>query len=363
MDVLSYFAADYDQAREKFCEAAHAAGAELRTYKHPEHSPDGGDLTTDVATLGNPEASKVLVANSGTHGVEGFCGSGIQVGWLRSGLYRSLPDDVRLVLIHAINPYGFAWLRRVTEENVDLNRNFIDHNQPHDEDPEYGALLPVMVPDEWDDLSRTAYKAELRRIEKENDKDYLQALLTRGQYQYETGIFFGGRSETWSNRTFHQIIENHIKGVTDAAFIDFHTGLGPYGYVELIHSNEPGSETARRLQSWYEYGLASMVDGTSASSKVNGTIEGAFQEALPGVTTTCIAAEYGTHSTARVLEAVRADNWLHVFGDIQAPLGKKIKVELRTCFFPDEDDWNEMVYLRGRQLFGRTLKGLAASAR
>ena len=67
---------------------------------------------------------------SGTHGVEGYCGSGIQIGFLKEGLFAELPDDMSVVLLHAMNPYGFSNDRRVNEDNVDLNRNFLDFAAP-----------------------------------------------------------------------------------------------------------------------------------------------------------------------------------------------------------------------------------------
>ena len=38
---------------------------------------------------------------SGTHGVEGFCGSGCQIGYLNDQLYEALPITSGIVLIHA----------------------------------------------------------------------------------------------------------------------------------------------------------------------------------------------------------------------------------------------------------------------
>ena len=42
----------------------------------------------------------------------------------------ALAAGLRVVLLHAINPWGFSWARRVTEDNVDLNRNFRDFSRP-----------------------------------------------------------------------------------------------------------------------------------------------------------------------------------------------------------------------------------------
>ena len=33
--------------------------------------------------------------------------------------------NAAVVLIHAINPFGYAWHRRFNENNVDINRNFL----------------------------------------------------------------------------------------------------------------------------------------------------------------------------------------------------------------------------------------------
>ncbi|MFM8989295.1 MAG: DUF2817 domain-containing protein, partial [Alphaproteobacteria bacterium] len=111
--------------------AAAAAGAAIETHPHPLRGPAGERLFCDVARLGPARAARALVTMSATHGVEGHCGSGAQVATLREGLLRDLPRDTCAVAIHAINPHGFAWSRRVTEDNVDLNRNFVDHAQPY----------------------------------------------------------------------------------------------------------------------------------------------------------------------------------------------------------------------------------------
>ena len=118
MNSADSFSADYPEARAKFLKAAADAGGALEAMAHPERGPDGGDLATDVAWFGPRDAAAVLVMISGTHGVEGFCGSGAQVDWLRRGGAGGLPPGVAVLMIHAVNPYGFAWLRRVTQPAV-----------------------------------------------------------------------------------------------------------------------------------------------------------------------------------------------------------------------------------------------------
>lgn len=48
-------------------------------------------------------------------------------------------------MVHVLNPYGMAWLRRVNENNVDLNRNFraADDNDAMDQTGDYLKLEQV----------------------------------------------------------------------------------------------------------------------------------------------------------------------------------------------------------------------------
>ena len=361
-DCISGFAHDYSSARVKFREAADSADAEIVTFEHDLTGPDGSQLTTDVALLGNPSARKVMLANSGTHGVEGFCGSGAMVAWLRAGGYRLCASDVRIVLVHAINPHGFAWLRRVTEDNVDLNRNFVRHDGNPPEDPEFAELVPLMTPETWDEEALGKLVAAVEELEQSKGEFQAQAILSRGQYQFPEGIFFGGHAPSWSNKTFTDIVGRYVQGATDVAFLDFHTGLGPYGCAELIHNEAPGSDNWNRLQDWYRNGLTSSLEGTTTSAaSLDGLIGNELKRLLTNCRVTSLTLEYGTYPVQRVLQALLADNWLHLNGDPESDQGRKIKAEIRQCFYPDEDDWKELVFLRARQIFERALTGLAAS--
>ena len=91
----------------------------------------------DVAVL-EGAADVVLLHISGTHGVEGHAGSAIQRRLLRrvssagslQNYMASIAEGCKdgdlvptVVLVHALNPYGFVMGRRVDQDNVDLNRN------------------------------------------------------------------------------------------------------------------------------------------------------------------------------------------------------------------------------------------------
>lgn len=362
MDAINYFASDYRAARAKFLEAARAVGASIETFDNPALGPDGKPLHTDVALLGDPTADRVLLANSATHGGEGFCGSGCMVGWLRSGRHRNMPANVRAVLVHAINPYGFAWIRRVNEDNIDLNRNFVDHGTgtwPANAD--YGPLHAHILPDSWDDDSLREMESVFQAYIAEHGEFGLQTALSKGQYDHGDGIFYGGRKQTWSNRTFRDIVSRLVAGAVHIGFIDFHTGLGPYATAELIARFEPGSDVERHYRSWYGEGLTSPSSGNSTSPALHGLIADGVTGSCPNAAVTSITAEYGTFPIRDILFALLSDNWLHAKGKLDSEQGREIKANMRRRFYPDEDDWKELVWLRGRQILDRAVRGLSTT--
>jgi predicted deacylase len=123
--------ADYAEARRVFLVAARR-----REFGLESHSVDGHpDLLTDVARLGPLGAAKLLVILSGTHGNEGLAGSAIQRDTIEGlaallAAHGGLPETFALLLVHAVDPWGMARMRRQNARNIDLNRNFRDWSVP-----------------------------------------------------------------------------------------------------------------------------------------------------------------------------------------------------------------------------------------
>jgi hypothetical protein len=362
MSHLDYFPADYRSGRTAFLAAAEKAGAAVETYAAGSTGPDGGEVFTDVALLGKPDAPHVLLCNSATHGVEGFCGSGIFTGWLDSEAGAGLPDNVRVMLIHALNCHGFAWLRRVTEENVDLNRNFVDHAAAHPKNAEYSKLHPVVLPGDWEKKTVEASKAKLEAYASKHSLYKLQSVLTGGQYDHPDGIFYGGREPTVAHKRFMEIVETHVVGAKHVLFLDWHTGLGSYGSGEMLGMTRPGSAHGDRVNAWFVNGLETPSEGQATSAPLTGTIGSGLRRRLSGTETevTSLTVEFGTYSVREVLMALIADNWLHAKGDPDSDLGRSIKAEIRKALYPDEDDWKELVWVRGRQIVRRGIRGLGS---
>ena len=361
MSASGYFSTTYSDARERFLAAAQAAGAQMRTYRNPGRGPAGEELATDVAWLGPAGAERVLVTISATHGVEGFCGSGVQAGWLESGLYREAPAGTALLHIHAINPHGFAWLRRVTEDNVDLNRNFVDHGAPYPVNSGYEELHETICPPEWTDAVIAQTRTVLEAYAAKHGPRGLQSAISGGQYSHTDGIFFGGNAETWSRQTLLAIFAKKLAHARHVAVIDYHTGLGPRGYGERICVHPPGSEDLARADQWYNGDITSPSVGSSSSVELFGVNLTAMEAALPRARMTGIALEYGTLPTEQVKLALRADNWLHVHGEVNSAKGRAIKGQIREAFYQDADDWKDMIWERAMETQRLALAGLAGS--
>ena len=343
MNSADSFSANYTQARMKFRQAAAQAGADLEEVGHPERGRDGEDLATDVAWLGPRDAERVLVTLSGTHGVEGFCGSGAQVDWLNRGEASRRPAGLGVLIIHAINPYGFSWLRRVTHENVDLNRNWVDFSAPLPANPGYDALSEAAVPLVWTDQSQADSARVLGAYLGANGPAALQQALSGGQYNHPEGIFFGGAAPTWSRRTQTAIFAEYLSQAGRVGIIDYHTGLGPWGFGEQIVTDAPGSAAFARARAWYGAAVTSPSAGTSTSAPITGDGLEAAPRLLPHAQVTGMAIEVGTLPLNDVLLALRADAWLHGYGDPLAPAAAPIKARIRDAFYGDSDDWKGMV--------------------
>ena len=359
MTVSSYFSADYAEARGKFLDAAKGAGARLAHYENPSRGPAGEALFTDTAWLGPPDAERVLLLISATHGVEGFCGSGAQVGWLASGLHAEVPEACAVLVVHASNPHGFAWLSRVTEDNVDLNRNFVDHNGAYPVNAGYTELHEALCPPDWSDAVIAATWTTLEAYAARHGAFALQEAISAGQYAHADGLFYGGTAPTWSAETLRAIVAAELGRARHLAIIDYHTGLGPRGHGERICVHAPGSPALARAEAWYQGDITSPALGTSSSAELTGVNLVGIAAALPDAELTSIALEYGTLPVDEVFLALRADNWLHQHGDPASAKGRAIKAQIREAFYQDADDWKEMVWERGLETQRLALKGLS----
>lgn len=355
---------DYRQLRERFLQAATAAGATLSQYPHPLPGPFGEALFTDVAWLGPADARRVLVGLSGTHGVEGYYGSDCQSRWLETLKDRPLPEGVAVLMIHLINPWGTAWMRRVNEDNLDQNRNYLDFTQPLPDNRAYQDVHAIYACGQLEGPRRNAADELFNAAIARQGWSGLMSVVEAGQYAYPDGLFYGGTAPSWSNRTLRSIVQTHLSTVEVAACFDLHTGAGDYGHpmlMSIVESAYPALAHAKALFGPWLFTLitgANKVSDTGVAATSTGYTSQMLLDALPGVHLMPFVIECGTYPGEQVHAHLRDDHWLHLHGDPLDATGRRIKQGLLEQFYPADPDWQEVVWVRTRQIWERALAAL-----
>ncbi|MFT5115615.1 MAG: hypothetical protein ACI8P9_004966 [Parasphingorhabdus sp.] len=354
-----YFSAMYSDARANFLSACIDNELPVQSFQNPLRGPSGESLYTDVTRIGSKTASRVVVVTSSTHGVEGFAGSAIQVGLIKDTNAPRPTHDVALLLVHAINPHGFAWLRRENEDNVDLNRNFVDHeNQNYPENDLFEEIVDNLVPRQWDDDAYAKYKQAILMLNQKYGEVTVRKAMHKGQYKHPDSIHYGGSTATWSNKTLLSICENYLSSSQTAVMIDVHTGLGPYGYGELMTPSKPGERVFDLFSAWYGSDVHSTTAGESLYAGSKGSILYGFQPLAGSLEWAAIGLEFGTRERERMRKAMLANSWLHLHGTLDSDLGRQIKQEVRNASYPDEDEWKSLVWQRGKEVVSIALDNI-----
>lgn len=357
--IVGGFAQSYRQARDHFLAAAEGAAMPVHAHRHPLLGVDGEELALDVGRLGAADAQAVLIVSSGCHGVEGFCGSGIQVALLRDApfLQAARQAGVALLFVHGLNPWGFSWWRRTTQENVDLNRNFVDFRAPLPVNADYLELARALVPATWPPPP-AAEQAIAEFIARRGPMAF-QGAVSRGQHDDPEGLFYAGTSPTWSHVAWRHVLQDHARRCSRLALIDLHTGLGPSGHGERIFAARDDAATLARARAWWGEAVTSIYDGSSSSARLSGMIFEAIYDECPQAQYTGIALEYGTLPMLAVFDALRADQWLENHPDTGPEQRQAIKQQVLDAFYTDTDAWKQAIVAQAREAVLQALGGLA----
>jgi hypothetical protein len=352
MQASEFYSADYRQATLRFREAAAAAGAISESLPLEAQGPDGTPLAIDVAWFGAEQPRRVLLHTAGLHGIEGFAGSAIQLAVLTRLPHP--PAKTAIAFLHVLNPYGMAWLRRVNENNVDLNRNFLAPGEEYRGAAEayrnvYTMLNPRSAPQRLDFFLPQAGAAILRY-----GFANLKQAVAEGQYEFPQGLFFGGHRMEESAAVVLAWAKRRLAGAQRLFVIDIHTGLGCYGEDVLLVERRADPEADRRLrerlgpraQPWHKSGVAYGIRG--------GFVQ-ALERELPAVEVTAVGQEFGTYSPVKVIYALREENRQHQWGEPR-DLAHRAKRRLLATFCPADPAWRRSVVERGQAFFAQAAK-------
>ncbi|MDB4973989.1 MAG: hypothetical protein JWN48_2330 [Myxococcaceae bacterium] len=344
-DPTRVFSGDYVSARTRFRLAASDAGFELLSYPIGQRGPDGSDLSIDVALRGPNTASRALVISSGMHGIEGYFGSAVQLAWL-TGQGRSAPEGPRTVLIHALNPYGFAWRRRVDEDNLDLNRNFMKKGQAYQGvDPAYREFDPVLNPAR-PPRAFEPFLLEALPLLRRHGFRALKNAVAQGQYEYPRGLFYGGARPSRS----HQLLAAHMPAWLGnperVTHIDLHTGRGRHGSYALCADLPTSSPRVAKLRARFGKKAVETFDPSGVLYEIRGALGPWLEELFPSAEYDCLLAEFGTYNAIKVLEALRYESLAHHYASQDVQLMERARRRLFEVFCPASKRWRRLVLER-----------------
>jgi Protein of unknown function (DUF2817) len=334
------FSPDYYTARDRFRHQTSALG-----WQQESHLV-GEDLSIDIAISNYLPSRPTMLVSSGLHGGEGFLGSAVQLTLLDSG---HLAHNINWVFIHALNPYGFANLRRCNEDNIDLNRNFLLTGEEYrGSSPIYGKISPLLNPERIGQVDWFLPKM-LGAIAKYKLANIWQA-VAEGQYDFPKGLFFGGQAASKTQQILQEHLPDWIGASQNILHLDFHTGLGKWGTYKLLMDTAVTPAELQELQSYFgvEYILA--VDGGKKKYQVRGNIGQWTRHLLQPRNYNYFCAEFGTYSFAKVLLALRQENYVHNWLDVADPAYLRAKERMKEIFCPESDQWRSLVIKKSMEI-------------
>jgi hypothetical protein len=241
--MINTYPRSYYEARKAFREAALRVGAKIQDHVVLAGQQRLDDLSIDVAVIGSANPEWSVVVSTGLHGIEGFFGSAVQIAYLQDLIDRKSLDkrNGELVFLHSLNPFGFAMLRRVNEENVDLNRNFLLPSRSYRGAPDAYAKLNDFLNPQAPPRRVDFYLAKVLWKIGRVGLPALKQAIAGGQYKFPKGIFFGGHAPSRSAQIVQSNMLRWIRG-RHVVHLDFHTGLGKYSTYKLLVTVPLGAE-------------------------------------------------------------------------------------------------------------------------
>lgn len=349
-DILSnsetLFAYDYAECRQRFLVAVEAfKGIKTQTF-FPLESHQEIHIGTDVVLLGKKEAKNVIVFISGTHGVEGFCGSAIQQFFLKQLSAQLIPQDTAVLMIHSLNPWGMHWARRCDEAGIDLNRNFVDYDHLDELDPNYNDILATLI------NSQDRYSDMLAQSEKWGQQVF-DRIFSGGQYVHKWAPFYGGQHPAHGRKVIEKVIETFQLATKNTMVIDLHTGLGPWSFGELISDHLADSHGNQQAKELFGAAIANAHEGASFSVPKLGLLEYCFHQFMDNQGF-FLTLEFGTYGSAALFEVLLND---HVYWRDNQPSSLNDEAYLNyrermiEHFCPDNILWQQAVLFKAWQVF------------
>jgi hypothetical protein len=300
--------------------------------------------------------------------VEAFVGNRLRMLFLDEFMEKLDPTNTGLYLVHAINPWGMKNQRRVTKQNVDMNRNFVLEEEYFQEEinPDYQLYDHILNPNRqllplWREITAVLGSVMGNLIHK--GVTSLRNAVLQGQRFNPDGLYYSGTAYEPETRELIELFKDIFSKYQNALLIDIHTGYGPKYQMSIINSQEEAREAAQ-LVNEFDYPLirkanpeefytmqGDMVDWLYKYRQASG-LDGRFYGA---------AFEFGTigesiHHEVISLWNMIFENQAYRHGSLKEETRRKVEKTLLEMYFPSEEKWREKALADCSQAFSGILR-------
>ena len=361
------FCDSFESCRANFQAAARnlvpqPGGVNLETLEVPSGLPRG-NLPIDLLLIpATGHATNLVIIASGIHGAEAYAGSTLQTRFLGEMLAKVDRNQTTFLLIHMINPYGAITGRRVTENNVDLNRNFSSGGALYKNiSPGYAAIqdfLNPKYPAQYGFFNLTKFYGNAAQHMSANSIKTLRTAILKGQYEFPKGIYYGGQSLEPAARLLTRHIVKAFKGKNydRMLVVDLHTGYGEKGLMHVMPNPLVGSplviERTRLVMNATlgGYRLEDVV-GDSDFYQTSGDFSSFIAETgmSTGMPSVPLLLEFGTLDSQKIFGSLQSlyrviqENRLHWHGADNLDSKAQIEHDFREMFLPSDSIWRNQV--------------------
>jgi hypothetical protein len=379
--VARYFTQTDQEARQKFltCASAiaHAAtddlavGALIESFAVPSKRVDS--LFVDFAYFpARIRPRKLLVITSGLHGIEAPTGSALQLQFLTEIFPRLKRENLAVLLVHNLNPFGWRMSRRATEHNVNLNRNFgVSRDFYQTANPDYDRLAKVFEPQSDVTNPRLGWLKTLTMIARCQafygfTSQSLTHAIGHGQFKHPTGLEYGGQQPEPQTQFFIDTLKRFSREVEDIVLMDLHTGLGERHQLHLMPGDHSGCINSKlfteliapsQKDPYFVFTTANDKGFYKTCGDINSVVP---QIAQPNQRVLALTMEFGTLGMSRSdkiesLSRVVLENQGFHCGYKSEATQARVASRFNDLFNPQEPKWRANALERG----GRLLRDVA----
>lgn len=368
-NIASLFPETYQSSRQRFRENLQRIRAfwPQAALSQKRLSTDE-DLTIDwIYADGLDRHDKVILLTTGEHGIEGYVGSAMLQRFVDVYLERLNPDNTGLLLVHAINPWGMKYHRRVNANNVDLNRNFVyDGEFKPNYNQDYDYVHPLLNPEKAiHDLtiSKLFFHLGLARILFQQGIKTFHSASLQGQYRYPEGMYYGGTELQEETRTLTQLYRQVFSAYDQILHLDMHTGYGPRYQMSIVNSAHE-EVASKELEVRFNYPLivaANLDEFYAIRGDMIDFVYTLWQHEFPEKRMYAASFEFGTLGNSYFGKvhcpvAMVLENRLHWHGAVNRKTEAQVKREFEELFNPSAIDWKRKAVADADQAFLGILK-------